>query len=117
MKEFYKQVDKFDISKIISLDETSIHAEMTSSYSRRDLGKRCVKKTTDNNVFKKFTLVTTISSKGVIGWELYEKGGMNAERMVSFIDKYINGKFKRNLLIMDNGNACNLRHFLTIFMF
>ena len=51
MKIFYKEVDKFDVSKIISIDETSIHAEMTASYSRCGLGKRCVKKTDDNNAF------------------------------------------------------------------
>ena len=106
MKEFYKNVDKFNINKIISIDETSIHAEMTSSYSRCDLGKRCVKKTTDNKVFRKYTLVSAISSKGVVGWELYEKGGMTSKRMIEFIDKYIVKKKRKNyLIIMDNGGA------------
>tara|TARA_Y100000389_G_C17423866_1_gene498375 strand:+ start:395 stop:1663 length:1269 start_codon:yes stop_codon:yes gene_type:complete len=31
MKIFYREVDKFDVSKIISIDETSINAEMTAS--------------------------------------------------------------------------------------
>ena len=105
MKTFYKEVDKFDISKIISIDETSIHSEMTASYSRCDLGKRCVKKTTDNKVFRKYTLVSAISNKKVIGWTLYEKGGITAERMVEFIDKNIKGKYKKHLIIMDNGGA------------
>lgn len=34
MKIFYEEVGKFSINKIISIDETSIHAEMTASYSR-----------------------------------------------------------------------------------
>lgn len=47
---------------------------MTAPYSRCELGRRCVKKTTDNKVFKKYTLVSAISSKGVVGWNLYENG-------------------------------------------
>lgn len=105
MKIFYSKVDKYSINKIISIDETSINAEITHSYSRCDLGKRCVKKTTDNRVFKKFTLVCAICSKGVIGWILYEKGGMTSERMKYFIEKNITNKYKNYLIIMDNGGA------------
>lgn len=76
-----------------------------NNYSRCELGKRCVKKTTNNAVFKKYTLVYAINNKGIIGWEFYENGGMNAERMIIFIHKYINGKFHNNTIIMDNGGA------------
>ena len=51
MKAFYKITDKYSIHKIISVDETSIHAQITGNYSRCKLGKRCVKKTTNNAVF------------------------------------------------------------------
>ena len=105
MKTFYEKVDKFSIHKIISIDETSIHAEMTASYSRCELGRRCVKKTKDNKVFKKYTLVSAISSKGIVGWILYESGGMTSNRMVEFINKFIKDKFKNYLVIMDNGGA------------
>jgi hypothetical protein len=92
MKLFFSKVDKYSINKIISIDETSIHADMTHSYSRCELGKRCVKKTDDNRVFKKFTLVCAISNKKVIGWTLYENGGMTSDRMVVFINKFIKNK-------------------------
>ena len=105
MKIFYDKVDKFSIHKIISIDETSIHAEMTAPYSRCELDRRCVKKTTDNKVFKKYTLVSAISRKGVVGWNLYENGGMTSEKMVQFITKFIKNKFKNHLVIMDNGGA------------
>ena len=78
---------------------------MTASYSRCNLGKRCVKKTSNNKVFRKYTLVCGISKKGIVGWELYEKGDMTSDRMVNFINKYIKGKYKNNLIIMDNGGA------------
>jgi transposase len=105
MKTFYEEVDKYALNKIISIDETSIHAEMTNNYSRCELGKRCVKKTKDNRVFRKFTLVCAINNKKIIGWTLYENSGMNGERMVQFIDDFIVGKYKKHLIIMDNGGA------------
>jgi len=105
MKIFYKEIDKYKLNKIISIDETSIHAEMTNNYSICELGKRCVKKTKDNKVFRKFTLVCAINNKKVIGWSLYENGGMNGERMVQFIDDFIIRKYEKHLIIMDNGGA------------
>ena len=62
MKQFYKITDKYSIHKIISIDETSMHAQISNSYSRCELGKRCIKKTTKNTTFKKFTLVCAINS-------------------------------------------------------
>lgn len=105
MKAFYKITDKYSIHKIISVDETSIHAQITGNYSRCKLGKRCVKKTTNNAVFKKYTLVCAINSFGVVGFELYENGGMNLQRMKDFLKKNINHKYKNNLIIMDNGGS------------
>ncbi len=46
-----------------------------------------------------------INSKGVIGWTLYETGGMTGNRMSDFIKKFIKNKYKNNLIIMDNGGA------------
>ena len=89
MKNFYKMTDKYSIYNIISIDETSIHAQITNSYSRCELGK----------------LVCAINSKGIVGFELYEKGGMNLDRMKDFLKKYIKGKYKNNLIIMDNGGS------------
>ena len=105
LNKFYKTVSKINLNKIISIDETSIHAQIVNNYSRCELGKLCVKKTTNNAVFKKYTLVCAINNQKIIGWELYEKGGMNAERMVDFIHKYITDKFHSNTIIMDNGGA------------
>ena len=38
-----------------------------------ELGKRCVVKTESQEVFKKYTGIFAISSKGVIGYEIYKK--------------------------------------------
>ena len=101
LKLFYSVTDKFNLNKIICIDETSVSASMLINYSRCELGKRCVMKTKDNRVFKKYTLVVAMNSKGIIGWILYEKGGMNTERMIEFLKKYVLKK-RNNLIIMDN---------------
>ena len=78
---------------------------MPNNYSRCELGKRCVVKTKDNKVFVKYTLVCAISSQGIVGYELYKEGGINCERMIQFLDKYISRKYKKHIIIMDNGSS------------
>ena len=53
--------------------------------------------------FLEHTLVCAMSTEGIVGYELYEKGGMTFERMIDFVSKFINGKYKNNLIIIDNG--------------
>jgi len=52
LKAFYKEVSKYTLDKIICLDETSIQPAI---FSKCELGERCVVKTDDNYVFRKFT--------------------------------------------------------------
>lgn len=78
---------------------------MVSSYSRCKLGKRCVKKMKDNKVFINFTLVCAINSKSVVGWTLYETGGITGNKMSDFVNKIIKNEYKNNLIIMDNRGA------------
>ena len=53
MKNFYRETDKYTL-------------RFQKSYSRCRLGKRCVKKTTDNVVFRKYTIVFAINSNRVV---------------------------------------------------
>ena len=80
---------------------------MIMEYSRCDIGKRCVIKTDDNFVFKKFTLLSAISNKKCLGWILYEKGGSTKERFVEFLQNNIFQKYKNHLLILDNAREHN----------
>ena len=66
---------------------------------------RCVIKTQSQEVFKKYTGVFAISVNGVEGWELYEKGGINTERLVEFLQKFITEKYRNKLIILDNASA------------
>ena len=90
------------LDKIIALDETGIYASLKGSYGRCNLGKKCSYKTTDNKVFKKYSLLIAINTKGVVGWKLYEEGAVNSERLTEFIRENITGQFEHNIVIMDN---------------
>ena len=76
LKAFYKEISKYSLDKIISLDETSIQPSMIMEFSKCALGKRCVVKTDDNYFFRKFTLLCAISNSKCVGATFYKEGGM-----------------------------------------
>lgn len=63
--------------------------------------KRCYYKSSDNKIFRKYTLIVAISNSKLIGHRLYEKGGINTERFSKFID-FILSKYDNKLLLFDN---------------
>jgi len=107
LKTFYKEVSNYSLNKIICLDETSIQPAMYPAYSKCSLGKRCIIKTNDNYVFRKFTLLCAINNKKCTGALLYKEGGMTKERFVEFLEQYIFPKYKNNLIILDNAGSHN----------
>jgi transposase len=102
IKEFHKEIKKYDINDIIAIDETSIKGHMMTNYGQSPLGKRCKIKTNDNNIYKKYTFVSAITTKGTLGGTIYEKGGMDSNRFIAFLDKILNG-VKNKLIVLDNG--------------
>ena len=62
----------------ISIDETSLNAYEVRKHCYETIGKRCVIKTHSQEVFKKYTWIFAISTKGVIGYEIYDKGGIDS---------------------------------------
>ena len=80
---------------------------MILEYSKCFLGKRCIIKTDDNYVFKKFTLLCAINNRKCIGAKLYKEGGMTKERFVDFLEENIFNKYKDNLIILDNAGSHN----------
>ena len=105
IKEFYDEVQKYKIEDIICIDETSIKSLQKRNRCYSNKGKRCVIKTQSQEVFKKYTGVFAISFDGMVGWDLYEKSGINADRMVEFIQTHISGKYKNKLIILDNASS------------
>lgn len=80
---------------------------MFPPYSKCNLGKRCIFKTDDNYVFRKFTLLCAISNSKCIGKKLYEEGGMTKERFVKFLEDNIFDKYKNHLIVLDNAGSHN----------
>ena len=70
-----------------------------------ELGKRCIIKTQSQEVFKKYTGIFAISYNGVLGWNLYEKGGIDSDRLYEFLEKNITKKYKNKLIILDNAGS------------
>lgn len=105
IKEFYSKIKQYSLDNIICIDETSLNSFMIRRKCYEELGKRCVVKTENQEVFKKYTGIFAISSKGIIGYDVYKKGGIDSKRMVDFINKFINGKYKNKLIILDNASS------------
>jgi transposase/transposase-like protein len=102
LKEFFNTVSKFNLDDIISIDETSVSTSLTYNYCRSYIGKRCVKKTDNNEKFKKYSLVVAINNKKCINYELYQKGAVNSDRFNIFLQNICN-TVKNKLFILDNG--------------
>ena len=105
LKNFYDEVKKYKIEDIICIDETSIKSLQKRNRCYSEKGKRCVIKTQSQEVFKKYTGIFAISVDGVIGWDLYEKSGINTDRLIDFLEENITNKFKNKLIILDNASS------------
>ena len=105
IKDFYEEVKKYKMEDIICIDETSIKSlqKRNHCYSRK--GKRCIIKTQSQEVFKKYTGIFAISVDGVIDWDLYEKGGINTDRLIDFLEQNITSKLRNKLIILDNASS------------
>ena len=105
LQEFYDEVKKYKIEDVICIDETSIKSLQKRNHCYSQRGRRCVIKTQSQDVFKKYTGIFAISVNGIEGWELYEKGGINTERLVEFLEKFITEKYRNKIIILDNASA------------
>lgn len=105
LKEFYAKIKTFDMDDIICIDETSINGLQKRKHGYNDLGKRCVLETKSQDVFKRYTAIFAISTKGVLGWKLYEKGGMDSEKLHEFLDINITSKYRNRLIVLDNASS------------
>lgn len=105
LDEFYKNISKYKIDDIICIDETSLNSFEVRKHCYEEIGKRCVIKTNNQDVFKKYTGIFAISSKGCIGYEIYKKGGIDSERLIEFINRYIKGSYRNKVIILDNASS------------
>ena len=105
IREFYEEIKKYNIKDIICIDETSIQSLQKRKHCYNTLGKRYVIKTTSQEVFIKYTGIFAISISGVLGYELYKKGGMDSDRLYEFLEKFITSIYKNKLIILDNESS------------
>ena len=105
LKDFYNEIKKYKMEDIICIDETSISGLQKRKHCYNDLGKRCVLKTQSQEVFKKYTGIFAISNKKVLGWKLYNKGGIDSDRLYDFLEENITSKYKNKLIILDNASS------------
>ena len=93
------------IKNIICINETSIKSLQKRIRCYSEKGKRGVIKTESQKVFKKYTGILAIQVNGVVGWDLYEKSGINSDRMVEILEANITNNFKNKLIILDNASS------------
>ena len=105
IKDFYDEVKKYKLDDIICIDETSIKSLQKRNHCYNEIGKRCVIKTQSQEVFKKYTGIFAISTNGVLGWDLYEKSGINTDRLYEFLETHITSKYNNKLIILDNASS------------
>jgi transposase len=104
LTNFYDTIRKYSIDDIICIDETSLQSLQQRKYCYSRRGTRCTVKTHSQEVFKKYTGIFAISSEGVEDWELYEKGGIDSDRLEAFLTKKLLAKRKK-LIILDNASS------------
>ena len=105
LTDFYNEVKKYKIQDIICIDETSIKSLQKRNHCYSEKGKRCVIKTQSQEVFKKYTGIFAINVDGVVDCDLYEKGGINTDRLIDFLEQNITNKLKNKLIILDNASS------------
>ena len=105
LKEFYEEIKKYKLEDVICIDETNISGLQKRNHCYSELEKRCIIKTQSQEVFKRYTGIFAISHNGVLGWDLYDKGGIDSERLYDFLEKNITNKFKNKLIILDNASS------------
>ena len=101
---FYNTLNtKYDYSKTICMDESSIYLNMTLTYGRSKSGTRVLKKT-NKYPYKRFNLLCAISADKVVAWKLYPQriGGIKTVDILEFYNDNISKKYKNHLIIMDN---------------
>ena len=105
LKEFYDEVSKYNLDDIICIDETSISGLMKRNFCYEEVGKRCVITTKTQDVFKKYTVIFAINSKGTVAFEIYEKDGIDSKRLKSFLEDKVLKNQKKKLIILDNASS------------
>ena len=64
----------------------------------------CYKNTITRSI-QKYTGIFAINVNGVVDWDLYEKGGINTDRLIDILEQNITNKLRDKLIILDNASS------------
>ena len=98
LKKFYEEIKKHKLDDIICIDETSLNSFLIRKQCYEHIGRKCVVKTESQEVFKKYTGIFAISTKGIEGYKIYDKGGIDSDRLLSFLKENITDKYKKKVI-------------------
>lgn len=105
LKKFYEKLKEHNLDDIICIDKTPLNSFLIRKQCYEYIGRRCVVKTESQEVFKKYTGIFAISTKGVEGYKIYYKGGIYSDRLISFFKENITDKYKKKVIILDNASS------------
>lgn len=97
-KAVFFKLKQYKLEDIIALDKTSIQIGISRGKARCYIGQRCIKKTDDNAIFQRFSLLMAISMEKIEGWML-KKGAIQNEDLQKFLDQILS---RKHLVILDN---------------
>jgi len=64
----------------------------------------CYKNTITRSIQKIYRYIC-YKCYGVVDWDLYEKGGINTDRLIDFLEQNITNKLRDKLIILDNASS------------
>lgn len=105
LKDFYETVKSYNLDDIISIDETSLNSYMVRKQCRSQIGKRCILKTHSQEVFKKYTGIFAISTTRCVGYHVYDKGGIDSQRLIEFLESHVLKDKKGKIILLDNASS------------
>ena len=105
INDFYEEIKQYALNDIICIDETTINSLQKRHFCYSEIGKRCIIKTQSQDVFKKYSSIFAITTNGVIGWDIYEKGSIDSDRLYDFLEKNITSKYKNKIIVLDNAGT------------
>ena len=104
LEKFHKNVKKYKTNDVICINETFLNTSITRQRGRSIIGTRCIIKTTNQEVFKKYTGIFTMSSSKIVNYEIYKQDGINGEQLLKFLQIVLKDK-KNKIIILDNASS------------
>lgn len=104
---------------IICIDETSLKSFTVRKKGRSKIGTRCIIKTNNQEIFKKYIGIFAMESSKIVGYQIFKKGGINSDRLLEFLQKNFKD-IRSKIIILDNASShksAKVKNFITKYNF